>query len=149
MTLLLHIPPRDDAPIACDMSTATDTPDTRLREYAALFADALVRRERTADAVVLAFRPDARARVIDLAQREAACCPFVDYRVELIGAEVIWTTSNPRAEHTEIDAMLDAFHALADHADRDASGFFDRLAEQGVEVLEHQPAQFEFRQVLI
>ena len=145
MTLLLHIPPRDDAPIACDMNAAGDTPDERLREYAALFAGALVRRERTAGAVVLAFRPDARTQVIDLARREAACCPFVDYRVELTGTEVIWTTTNPRADDTQIDVMLDALHALPDHADRDASAFFDRLAEHGVEVIERRPAQFEFR----
>jgi hypothetical protein len=121
MTLLLHIPPRASAPVACDMSTARDTPEERLREYTALFAHALVRRERTADAVVLAFRPTVGEQVVDLARREAACCPFGDYRVELTGDEVIWTTSGD--DRSAVDVMLDAFHALPDHAD---GGFFAR-----------------------
>ncbi len=118
MTLLLHIPPRDGAPVACDMSTARDTPDERVREYAALFATALLRRERTADAVVLTFAPQARDQVLDLAQREGACCPFVDYRVEQAGEELVWTITNPQAgaDQHAIDVMLDALLALPDHA---------------------------------
>ena len=147
MTLLLHIPPREAAPVACDMRTARDTPDERLDESQALFARALVRRERTPDAVVLAFAVAAREQVVDLAQREAACCPFVDYRVELAGDELIWTTTNPRTgdDRAAVDVMLDAFHALADHADDTVGGFFGRLAEQGVQVTEPESARFEFR----
>jgi hypothetical protein len=136
MTLLLHIPPRDGAALACDMRTARDTPEERLREYTVLFAHALVRRERPADAVVLAFRPVVREQIVDLARREAACCPFAEYRVELTDDEVIWTTTNSRAgdDRAAVDVMLDAFYALADH-NHDDAGFFDRLGEQGVDVL--------------
>src|SRR6201999_1948271 len=62
MSDVLHFPARPDAPIACDISTAVDTPDQRLDAYARLFADALVRRERRDGIVVLAFRADPETR---------------------------------------------------------------------------------------
>jgi hypothetical protein len=94
MTTVLHLPARAGAPIACDMSTARDTPDARLAEYRELFERALRGRERRADGVVLRFDAAARGQVEDLAGREHACCPFADYRVEIAGDEVIWTTTN-------------------------------------------------------
>jgi hypothetical protein len=103
----MHIPARPDAPIACDMSTARDTPQERLAEYAELFSRALLRRERRPGAVVFAFRGEAREAVEDLARREAACCPFLDQRVEAAGGEVVWTMAGAGA-----DEILDAFHAL-------------------------------------
>jgi len=112
MATALHLPARRDAPIACDMSTAQDTPDGRLAAYQRLFARALSRRERRGDVVVLTFRalPDIRETVEDLARREAACCPFLDYRVETTADEVTWTISGDRREG--VGAVLDAFHAL-------------------------------------
>jgi hypothetical protein len=113
MSVLLHIPARLDAPVACDMSTAADTLDERVREYRRLFERALVERERLADSVVLTFRadPDVQARVEDLVRREAACCPFVDYRVETVGDTVVWTTTNTN-RRAGVNAILDAFHDL-------------------------------------
>ncbi len=110
MTTVLHLPVRAGAPIACDMSTASDTPDERLAEYARLFERALVRRER---AVVFVFRgePGVRERVEDLARREAACCPFLGYRVETTGAELVLTVTGPE----RAAAVLDAFYALPDY----------------------------------
>ena len=117
MTEPLHLPARPGAPIACDMRTAADTPEARVQAYARLFDRALVRRERRADAVVFRFRarPAIRAAVEDLARREAACCPFLDYRVETAGDEVIWTITNPVAGDRQAAAILDAFHALPSH----------------------------------
>ena len=111
----MHLPARTDAPIACDMSTARDTPEERLAEYHELFARALRGRERRADSVVLRFDARAREQVEDLASREHACCPFADYRVETAGGEVIWTTTDPVAgeERAAVAAMLDALYALA------------------------------------
>jgi hypothetical protein len=106
----MHLPPLPGAPIACDMTTAGDTPDERIAECGDLFARTLLRRERRADAVVLAFRADAREQVEDLARREHACCPFLDYRVEAAGDEVVWTITSPSAGGV---ATIDAFHALA------------------------------------
>jgi hypothetical protein len=120
MTTVLHLQAQPAAPIACDMSTAPDTPDERLAEYHALFKRALLRRERRADAVVFWFRADAgiQETVDDLARREHACCPFLEYRIETSGVEVIWTTINTRTgdERASADVILDAFHTLPDHA---------------------------------
>jgi hypothetical protein len=116
MTKPLHLPARSVAPIACDMSTAEDTPGERLAEYGRLFERALLRRERRPGALVFAFRADAgmREAVDDLARREAACCPFLDYRVETAGDEVIWTLTNPAAgdRRASVEAVLDAFDEL-------------------------------------
>jgi hypothetical protein len=139
MTDVLHIPARLDAPIACDMSTAEDTPDERLADYQRQFERALLRRERREDSVVFAFRAGGGTReaLLDLARREAACCPFLDYRVEAIGDEVIWTTSNhlTGSERAGIDAFLDVLYALPDHTGSDIDGFFGRLADAGVEAV--------------
>ena len=58
-----------------------------MRAYDRLFADALRDRERPENAVVFTFGADSatQARVEELARREAACCPFADYRVEIAG----------------------------------------------------------------
>ena len=114
MTTVLHLPARPDAPIACDMTTAEDTPDERVAAYRSLFDEALLHRDRQADAVVFTFRAHARARVEDLARREAACCPFLDYRVDAVGDEVVWTLSHAVSgpERQGADLTLDAFHDL-------------------------------------
>jgi hypothetical protein len=93
------------------MSTASDTPGERLAEYHRLYERALLRRERAAHEVMLWFRAEERALVEDLARREAACCPFLDYRVEAAGGEVVWTITNGGGDQ-EGDATLEAFYAL-------------------------------------
>jgi hypothetical protein len=140
MTTVLHIPARLDAPIACDMSTAQDTPDQRFADYARLFERALLRRERRDDGVVLAFGAEGGTREVleDLARREAACCPFFDYRIEAAGNEVIWTIANllDAPERAAVDVMLDALYALPDHVGSGFDGYLGRLAEASVEVVE-------------
>jgi hypothetical protein len=119
------------------MSTAPDTPEERLAEYRELFRRALRGRERRADGVVLVFSADAREQVEDLARREHACCPFVDYRVEVAGDRVVWTTTNTLdgEERAAVEVMLDALHDLPDHAGSDIDGYLARLAERGVHVV--------------
>ena len=140
MPTTLHLQARPGTPIACDMSTATDTMDERLSEYSRLFEQALIRRERRADSVVFWLRaePGIRASVDALVRREAACCPFFDYRVESVGDEVVWTITTPVTgeERAAIDVYLDVFHELPDHAGSSLAGLFDRLAERGVQVIE-------------
>lgn len=120
------------------MRSAVDTPDERLQEYGALFELALLRRERRPDAVVFHFRFEAaiRERLFELARRESACCPFLDYRVETAGDELVWTTTDPLQgeERAGVEAFLDALHELPGHADSDIAGLFERMAAQGVEV---------------
>ena len=125
MTNALHIPARADVPIACDMSTAEDTPDARLAEYGRLFERALVRRER----------------------REAACCPFLEFRVETVGDEVVYDVIWPAAsaeQRAGVDAMLDALYALPDHAGSDMAGLLARLTDSGVDVIEAGDMRFEW-----
>jgi hypothetical protein len=117
MTTVLHIPAHPDVPIACDMSTAEDTPHERFAEYGRLFERALIGRERRDDSVVLRFSSDARDAVEDLVRREAACCPFADYRVDVVGDDLVWTTTNPRSgdDRAGVDTILDAFYGLPGH----------------------------------
>ena len=135
MTLLLHLSPTERAPIACDMSAARDTPEDRIAEYGELFERALLDRERRPDAVVLTFAADAREQVVDLAGREHACCPFVDYRVELVEDLVRWTTANTIHDDGAVDAMLDAMYELPEHAGAGIDGYLARLAERGVKLV--------------
>jgi hypothetical protein len=129
MTTTLHLPARPGAAIACDMSHAADTPDERMREYDRLFAGALLGRERRDAAVVLTFGGghETRTWVEDLARREAACCPFADYKVEADGDRVTWTITNPVTgdERASVDLVLDAYYAMPDHPGLDLSGLLD------------------------
>lgn len=130
--VLLHVPARPGAPVACDMSSAPDTPDERLSAYGRLFEHALARRERREGAVVFWFRgdPETRATVEELARREAACCPFLDHRVETAGDELRWTTTNSSTGDARgsADAILDAFYALPDHPGSGFAGLLSRLS---------------------
>ena len=126
MTNVLHIPARSVESVSCDMSDAPDTPAERLAEYGRLFEHALLHRQRRDGAVVFSFRPDPETRqaVDDLARREAACCPFLDYRVETVGDEVIWTITNPITgdQRGSVEVILETFHDLPDHAGSDLPG---------------------------
>jgi hypothetical protein len=137
MTTVLHLQASAGAPIACDMSTARDTPEERLAEYGELFQRALLGRERRDDGVVLLFTAEAREQVEDLARREHDCCPFVDHQVEVAGEQVRWTTTNTihDEERAAVDAMLDALHELPEHAGSGIDGYLARLAERGVDVV--------------
>ena len=140
MTNSTHFPARPDAPIVCDMSTAQDTPDERLREYERLFETVLLRRERHAGSASFAFRadPGTREAVEELARREAACCPFLDHRVKTADSEVAWTITNSVAgdQRAAVEVYLDALHALPDHAGSDVAGLISRLAERDVHIVE-------------
>jgi hypothetical protein len=111
MTISMHLAAALDAPIACDMSTASDTPAERLAEYRRLFERSLLRRERRDGAVVFVFRADSAPQVADLARREAECCPFLEYRLEPLGDQVIWTIADPEGR-ASASAILDEFYAL-------------------------------------
>lgn len=89
MPSVLHLPARAGALIACDMTTARDTPAERLAKYRELFARALLRREQ-------------------------ACCPLLDYRVETADGNVIYMITGD--ERASVDTVLDAIHDLPDEA---------------------------------
>ena len=102
MTKLLSITAHPDAPVACDMTGAEDTLADRIAEYRRLFDHALLGRESTDTATTFRFaaRPGVREWVLDLVRREAACCPFLSYEVDLEAGrrpEIVWTTSGGSA----------------------------------------------------
>jgi hypothetical protein len=139
----LIIPETPNAPIACDLTDAPDTPEERLAEYGRLFAQALAGRQRTADAVELRFaaKPGVTEWVTDLARREAACCPFLTHRVSADSTQVIWrmsTQAGPAAQ-----ALLDEVHALPERFDDGFKGLLNRLDARGVKVVQPDPRRFE------
>jgi hypothetical protein len=139
-SFVIHATP--DAPIACDMTTASDTPDERLAEYGRLFAHALVARDRTDNAVAFTFaaKPGVPEWIADLVAREAACCPFFSYDVECRDDQIVWSTRadvGPAAQ-----AILDEYYAAPDHLTAGFDGLVARLADNGVDVTNPEPGRF-------
>jgi hypothetical protein len=127
--------PTSTTPIVCDMTDASDTPEERVAEYARLFAQNLVGRERTTDGIRFRLRVDdgVEAWIRDLSAREKACCPFFDYTIATVGDEVLW-------DATVIDddiarAILDDFYNLPDTIGDGFEGMKDRLTEQGFTII--------------
>ena len=81
--------------VACDMSSAPDTPAERRAEYQRLFAGFLTGRARSDGAITFRFRADPGIEewVRDLAARENACCAFFSCTVTAAGQEVRWDVS--------------------------------------------------------
>ena len=121
-------------PIACDMTDAPDTPEERVAEYDRLFSQAFVGRERTPTGVRFRLRADegVEAWVRDLAAREKACCPFFDYTIATVGAEVHWDMSVVDDDNAR--AVLDEFYDVPETAAGGAQRMMDRLSGLGFEV---------------
>ena len=134
MTTLLSITASPDAPVACDMTGADDTLVDRLAEYRLLFEHALLGRESTETATTYRFadRPGVRAWLLDLVRREAACCPFLSYEVDLAetedGDQIEWTTSGVGASET---ALLDELLRGPARPEDDSATLAHRLGERG------------------
>jgi hypothetical protein len=130
------------APIACDMTSAPDTPEERIAEYGRLFAHALVGRERTAEAVEFTFaaKPGVAEWVADLAKREAACCPFFTYNVTFTAERVVWRTSSQAGPAAQV--TLDEFHTLPERFGDGLDGFLNRLRARGMAVATPGPGRF-------
>lgn len=113
--------------VVCDMTDAPDTGEQRLAEYARLFAEAFVSRERTPAGFRWRLRADAgiEAWARDLAAREMACCAFLTITITPVDGEVWWDTSTiddpaagavlelmyglPEAEWADVDEMHERF----------------------------------------
>ena len=134
MTKLLSIAARADARIACDMRGAQDTLTQRLAEYRRLFQHALLDRESTATATTFRFaaRPGVRDWVCDLAQREAACCPFLSYEIVEEDEEIVWTTAGLGASDI---AILDEFLDDPQSVTASSEAIAERLGAQGIPVI--------------
>jgi hypothetical protein len=135
MTKLLSIAPQPDAPIACDMSNAPDSLAERLNEYRRLFEHALTSRESTATATTFRFaaRPGVREWVCDLAEREAACCPFLTYEIDEQGEEIVWTITGGLGA-VEM-GILDEFLGVAESVVGSSDAIAQRLEDRGLHVI--------------
>ena len=87
---------------------------------------ALLRRERRPARVSFWFRADPGTRE-ELARRKAACCPFLDYRVEPAGDELLWTTASVGEQRGAIHVFLDALHDLPGRPDQRSNRGEDAL----------------------
>jgi len=123
-------------PIVCDMTGAPDTTVERLDEYAQLFADALIDRERTPEgANRFRFRANdgIEERVRTLAAKEKACCGFFDFTVTVHGDEIWWdatTVDDPMARQ-----VLDEMYRLPDTVGEGVAALFERFDQQGLRVV--------------
>ncbi len=122
----------DNRPIACDMTTAPDTPDERVAEYQALFGATLVARERTDTGIRFRLRaaPGVADHVRDLAAREKACCAFFDFTITETADEVIWDSTvidDPIARQ-----ILDEYYELPVNAAGGPDEFYARFADKGL-----------------
>ncbi|MCW6003565.1 hypothetical protein K1W54_03070 [Micromonospora sp. CPCC 205371] len=131
-------------PIVCDLTNARDTAEERMAEYARLFAQSLVGRERAEQGVRLRFRADdgVEAWVRDLAAREKACCPFYDFAVNAIGGEVWWDIAlvdRVAADDNDMARMmLDEFYDAPDNVAGGVAGMKERFAEGGIAVIANE-----------
>jgi hypothetical protein len=118
-------------PIACDMSSASDTPDQRMAEYDRLFATALTHRRRTLTGVVFTFRAGSGVLewVEDLSERGAACCTFMAYEVESDDRVVVWTITS---DDPSVRAILDEFYRLPDHPGGGYESLLTRLGPDNI-----------------
>ena len=84
----------------------------RLEEYACLFADAFLGRERTATGLRwrLGTGPRIAERARDLAARENACCPFLRNTVTATGDELVWEMT--AGDDPAAQAVVDLFYDL-------------------------------------
>lgn len=133
-TVTVMTTPSNPTPLVCDMTTAPDTPQERMAEYGRLFEHALTGRERTNDAAILRFtaRAGVEAWVRDLANREAACCPFFDYTVTEHDGQVSYKIAGDN--DPIVQSILDEFYQLPDHIGDGLAGLLHRLHDSGLDI---------------
>jgi hypothetical protein len=126
-------------PIVCDMTDAPDTAEERTAEWGRLLAAAYTGRERTDGGVRLRLRADGgiEAWVRDLAVRDKACCPFLDFTVTTATGEVRWDVTLAAGTVMDDDmarTIMDGFYNLPDTVGGGVTAMVDRLNQQGLTV---------------
>jgi hypothetical protein len=130
------MPDRKTTPaVVCDMTSAPDSPQERLAEYARLLDAAFVARERTAAGVRWRLRadPGIEAWARDLAARENACCAFMSVAVTLAGGHVLWDVA--AIDDPVARGVLDLFYNLPGHRPPDVGAMRAGLERTGVPVV--------------
>jgi hypothetical protein len=123
-----------EALVACDMSTAPDTPAERIAEYGRLFGQHLVGRERTAEGIRFRLRAEDGVEewVRDLSAREKACCPFADFGIAAVDGEIRWDISVTDDETAR--AVLEEFYRVPERTGDDWPAIQARLNRIGFTV---------------
>lgn len=127
--------PETTPAVVCDMSSAPDSAEERLAEYARLLDAAFVSRERTAAGVRWRLRadPGIEAWARDLAARENACCAFMTVAVTLAGEDVLWDAST--IDDPVARGVLDLFYELPGNRSPDVAAMHARFERIGVPVV--------------
>ncbi|MEO3872219.1 hypothetical protein ABGB18_25685 [Nonomuraea sp. B12E4] len=130
----MDIPPAS-TPVACNMTTAVDTPQQRVDDYWSLFGRHLLGRERTAEGIRFRLRaePGVEEQARDLAAREKACCAFFAFDVRADGDQVIWDCAV--SDDDTARAMLEEFYHLPETAGRGLAELGDHLAARGLRIV--------------
>ena len=99
----------DQIPIACSLS-ATDLQD-RLDEIAAVGTASLLRHDRDGERHRLRFRgdPETRRRLEAIVAAEAACCSFLDLRLEEQDGELVLLIAAPQEGRLVAEQLTAAF----------------------------------------
>ena len=105
-----------------------------MAEYGRLFEHALAARERTHDAAILRFtaRAGVEAWVRDLADGEAACCPFFNYTVTETDGEVSYEIAGD--DDPIVQGILDEVYQLPERIGDGLPGLLQRLNDHGLAV---------------
>ena len=98
-----------EVPIACTLDRRAF--EGRMNEFDALFRDALIDRERTANGIRFRFAngDGVESRIRDLAARELECCSFFEFTISRAAGEVWWEAS---VGDSDARPVLDEFFAL-------------------------------------
>jgi hypothetical protein len=102
------VPCSPDVPIACSLDQSAA--ERQLDEWAAVLGAAVTSSERT-DPTTLRMRIDVASdvgRIVDLARREVACCPFFGFAIEIDTAGIALVVSVP----SDAVPILDAFASV-------------------------------------
>jgi hypothetical protein len=100
---LAHMITRVDAPIACSLDVGSAR--SQLSEWHELIQKAVAHIEQVVPTrVELALQPDCDVRaVVGLAQREATCCPFFSFMLEIRSGVLVLVIEVPK----EASALLE------------------------------------------
>ncbi len=95
-----------ETPIACSLDAASAR--SQLGEWRVLVERDVVRTERADEGrVVLVLRPGLDVgKVVDLAQREVACCPFFSFTLEIRDSCLALVVGAPAEASVLLDTLL-------------------------------------------
>ena len=99
--------PTEDPPIACHLDVAAAR--AQLHEWQELLADDAVTAERGSPSELsVHFDASRLAAVVELAQREKACCPFFDFSLGIDADALVLRVAVPSEAAAVLDRLVDS-----------------------------------------